>query len=69
MKIYRRNDCAIFVIHWMTSGKEEEGYKVEVDNGSRLRITLDLVPGPYKEMTVYKAGELKNRYMKVPPFR
>ncbi|MCI52745.1 hypothetical protein A2U01_0073991, partial [Trifolium medium] len=44
----------------MTSGNEE-GYKVELDNGSRLRITLDLVLGLYKEMTVYKAGELKNR--------
>ncbi|XP_045792010.1 uncharacterized protein LOC123920828 [Trifolium pratense] len=43
------NDCAVFVILWMTSAKEEEGYKVEVDNGSRLQIAIDLVLAPYNK--------------------
>lgn len=37
-----RNDCGIFVAAWMIN-HEKEGYLVEVDDGTRLRLALDIV--------------------------
>ncbi|KAK2383931.1 ubiquitin-specific protease ESD4 [Trifolium repens] len=40
------NDCAIWVIKWMMQ-KGDGGYKIKVDEGSRLEIALQLILHPY----------------------
>ncbi|XP_045816359.1 uncharacterized protein LOC123909543 [Trifolium pratense] len=43
------NDCGVWVIMWMKQMGEKE-YKIDVDDGTRLRIALDLILDPSNEL-------------------
>ncbi|XP_045825767.1 uncharacterized protein LOC123917899 [Trifolium pratense] len=56
------NDCAIWVIKWMTQ-KGTDGYKIKVDEGSRLQTALQLIMHPYnKERKLILNNSLKCKH-------
>ncbi|KAJ1378468.1 Ulp1 protease family, C-terminal catalytic domain [Sesbania bispinosa] len=50
------NDCGAWVIMWMVE-MGLNGYKIQVDEGTRLRIALDLAMNPYNTLQ----DQVKNR--------
>ncbi|CAJ2658832.1 unnamed protein product [Trifolium pratense] len=62
----KRNDCAVWVINWMMQQGENE-YKIEVDEGSRLKIALQLTLHPFnknRDLMLTKSLEHKQAFVK-----
>ncbi|XP_045787002.1 uncharacterized protein LOC123882231 isoform X2 [Trifolium pratense] len=60
------NDCAVWVINWMMQQGENE-YKIEVDEGSRLKIALQLTLHPFnknRDLMLTKSLEHKQAFVK-----
>lgn len=60
------NDCAVWVINWMMQ-RGENGYKIEVDEGSRLKIALQLTLHPFndkRDLMLAKSLEHKQDFIK-----
>ncbi|KEH39763.1 hypothetical protein MTR_1g009820 [Medicago truncatula] len=60
------NDCAVWVINWMMQRGENE-YKIEVDEGSRLKIALQLTLHPFndeRDLMLAKSLEHKQDFIK-----